>query len=219
MVPVMKDQEASEIKVVLIDWAGTLTIPMTDMVRLAATQLDLPNDDLAKILMALSDYFTSDDSLFHRAERGEVADEELFSWLEAQVPGASRLFETDEPSLLTAPDRPEMIDLLWWLQDLDVSVLLATNNLLSAQDVLASRYLDSGLVHAIVNSALVGARKPEPEFWGIVLEATMVEPSEMVLLDDNTTNIESAAALGIQTVLVGNDSALAVAQLKALLNP
>lgn len=207
----------TDISVVLVDWAGTVTVPMNEMMKLAIDHLDMSDEQLSAALGGLSDYFTGSDSIVHRAERGEIADAELLAWLEQQSPGASRLFDTDGPSFINAPDRPEMIELLWWLQDVDVTVMLATNNFLSAQEMLASRYLDSGLVHAIVNSALIGARKPDPEFWDVVLDATMVEPHEIVLLDDNDHNLRAAEALGMQTIAVGDDAASAVAELKALL--
>ncbi len=207
----------SDIEVVLIDWAGTITVPMGEMVRLAAEHLQFSDEDLGKAMAGLLSYFGDEDSILHKAERGEVPDSDLLAWMEEQAPGAGRLFATDEPSFLNAPDRPEMIELLWWLQDIDVAVMLATNNFVSAQDMLADRYLTSGLVHAIVNSALIGARKPEPEFWDIVLDAVEVEPHQVVLLDDNATNLESAAALGMRTIAVGEDASVAIAELKALL--
>lgn len=206
-----------EIAVVLMDWAGTVTVPMSEMVRLAVEHLRFTDEQMGEAFAALSEYFTENDSVVHRAERGQIPDSELLVWLEEQAPGASQLFNPDEPSIINAPDRPEMIDLLWWLQDMDVTVMLATNNFASAQEMLASRYLDAGLVHAVVNSALIGARKPEPEFWEIVLDAVMVEPNEIVLVDDSVANLEAAAALGIHTIHVADDSTIAIDALKAML--
>lgn len=217
MNPGTEDRAKSGIEVVLVDWAGTLTVPMTDMLQLAVAHLGLTDEQMAGSLGWLTEYVTGNDSMVHRAERGQITDSELFIWLDEQMPGASRLFDLEGPSILTAPDRPEMIDLLWWLRDIDVTVMLATNNFAVAQDMLASRYLDPGLVHGIVNSALVGARKPEPEFWQAIVDSLMVGPSEMVLLDDSRTNLEAAAELGMQTIAVGADATSAIADLKSLL--
>ncbi len=207
----------TEISVVLVDWAGTLTVPMSEMVQLAVNHLQFTDEQLGLAFAGLTDYLIGSDSIVHRAERGEIPDSEMLAWLEEQAPGSSRLFNPDEPSIINAPDRPEMIELLWWLQDFDVTVMLATNNFVSSQEMLASRYLDPGLVHAVINSALVGARKPEPEFWQIVLDATMASPSEIVLLDDNAGNLAAAAALGMHTILVGDDALPAIDELKAIL--
>ncbi len=209
----------SGIELVLMDWAGTVTVPMSQMMQAAVAHLGWSDDELGQALVGLSDYFTSDDSIVHRAERGQIDDRELMAWLDEQYPGASALFDLDQPSFINASDRPEMIDALWWLQDREVQVWLATNNFASAQEMLAGRYLDSGLVNGIVNSALVGARKPDPEYWDIVLDAAEVEPTEVLLVDDNAVNVASAQALGMSTVLVGDDAAPSIAEIKSLCTP
>lgn len=200
-----------------MDWAGTVTVPMSQMMKDAIAFLGWSDEEVGQALGALADYFTSDDSIVHQAERGEIDDNELLQWIETQHPGASALFDVDQPSFINAADRPEMIELLWWLQDNDVEVWLATNNFASAQDMLASRYLDSGTVNAIVNSALVGARKPHADYWKIILDAAELEPHEILLVDDNVTNLEAAAALGMATVSIGDDAAPAIAEIKAAL--
>lgn len=207
----------SDIELVLMDWAGTVTVPMSQMMKDAIAFLGWSDEEVGQALGALADYFTSDDSIVHQAERGEVEDSDLLTWLDEQHPGASALFDVDQPSFINAADRPEMIDLLWWLQDNECQVWLATNNFASAQDMLASRYLDSGVVNAIVNSALVGARKPHADYWKIVLDAAELEPHEILLVDDNVANLEAAAALGMATVSIGDDAAPAIAEIKAML--
>lgn len=207
------------IELVLMDWAGTVTVPMRQMMRAATDHLGWSDEEMGKALAGLADYFSSDDSMVHRAERGQIDDRELLRWLDEQYPGASALFDVEQPSFINAADRPEMIDAMWWLQDNDIEVWLATNNFATAQEMLASRYLDSGLVNAIVNSALIRARKPDPAFWDIVLDASGLDPNQILLLDDNTVNIEAAAAIGMATILVGDDAAPAIADLRTRCSP
>lgn len=207
------------IELVLMDWAGTVTVPMRQMMRAATDHLGWSDEEMGKALAGLADYFSSDDSMVHRAERGQIDDRELLRWLDEQYPGASALFDVEQPSFINAADRPEMIDAMWWLQDNDIEVWLATNNFATAQEMLASRYLDSGLVNAIVNSALIRARKPDPAFWDIVLDASGLDPNQILLLDDNTVNIEAAAAIGMATILVGDDAAPAIADLRIRCSP
>lgn len=211
----MAGLESTDIELVLMDWAGTVTVPMSQMMKDAVDFLGWSDQEFGRAVGALAEYFTSDDSIVHKAERGEIEDSELLIWLDEQYPGASALFDVDQPSFINAADRPEMIDLLWWLQDNEVEVWLATNNFATAQDMLASRYLDSGLVNAIVNSALIGARKPHADYWKIILDASDLEPAQMVLVDDNVANLDSAAALGMATILISEDAAPAIAELKA----
>lgn len=207
------------IELVLMDWAGTVTVPMRQMMRAATDHLGWSDEEMGKALAGLTDYFSSDDSMVHRAERGQIDDRDLLRWLDEQYPGASALFDVEQPSFINAADRPEMIDAMWWLQDNDIEVWLATNNFATAQEMLASRYLDSGLVNAIVNSALIRARKPDPAFWDIVLDASGLDPNQILLLDDNTVNIEAAAAIGMATIQVGDDAAPAIADLRIRCSP
>ncbi|MEM7271692.1 MAG: HAD-IA family hydrolase [Actinomycetota bacterium] len=191
----------------LIDWAGTITVPMGEMMALAAERLGLDDEDVAKAFGGLAEYMAGDNSLFHQAERGEVADEDLRAFIEEKAPGAGRLFDPTGPSFFDAPDRPEMAALLERLRDEDITVVMATNNFASMQELLAKRYLDTGMVSAIANSALMGARKPEPAFYERCLDAVGVDASAALFVDDMRHNIDGAEALGIRSILVGSDTA------------
>jgi len=87
----------SDIELVLMDWAGTVTVPMSQMMKDAIAFLGWSDEEVGQALGALAEYFTSDDSIVHRAERGEVEDSELLAWLDSQYPGASALFDVDQP--------------------------------------------------------------------------------------------------------------------------
>lgn len=202
--------------VVLIDWAGTITIPMQDMVVNATKRGDFSDDTLMKIFESFSDYHTTSDSPMHRAERGEIDDDDLIDHFNEISPGAGALLDINDPAcMLLTEDRPAMIQLLEELRDADVMVFMATNNFRSAQDMLATRYLDDGLVSAIVNSALVGTRKPDNKYFELCLEAAGCEPGQAVLLDDQQRNLDAASAFGIDTILVERDEAPAISQLRS----
>ncbi len=49
-------------------------------------------------------------------------------------------------------------------------------------------------------------------------EAAELEPSSMLLVDDNVANLEAAAALGMTTVAVGDDATPAIEAVKAALS-
>ncbi|MEZ5225589.1 MAG: HAD-IA family hydrolase [Acidimicrobiales bacterium] len=109
-----------------------------------------------------------------------------------------------------------MIQLLEDLAETDTLIVLATNNFETAQDILAARYLESGLVHAIVNSALVGMRKPNPAYYSLILETFDLDPAHTLVIDDADTNLEVARDLEMVTVLVGNDTTAAVDEIRRL---
>lgn len=98
----------------------------------------------------------------------------------------------------------------------DVLVVLTTNNDEEAQDALAARYLDTGLMSAIVNSSLVGVCQPDPEFFAICIDFCDVAPQQILLVDHRIENLEAAASLGISGVLVDDDVMAAAATVRRL---
>ena len=50
----------------------------------------------------------------------------------------------------------------------------------------------------VINSSEVGFAKPSPEIFKRALAVAGVQPFEAVFIDDTTSNISAAAALGIQ---------------------
>jgi putative hydrolase of the HAD superfamily len=68
----------------------------------------------------------------------------------------------------------------------------------------------------IVESSVVGVRKPEPRFYEIACELLEVEPQECVFLDDLGINLKPAAAMGMTTIKV-NTAAQAIAELAGAL--
>ncbi len=54
---------------------------------------------------------------------------------------------------------------------------------------------------ALVISAEIGLAKPDPAIYRLALERVQAEPSQAVFVDDFEANLESARALGMQTVL------------------
>lgn len=210
----VSDTANSAPEALLIDWAGTITVPMLDMMRSAAKALGFSREDVAKAFGGLAQYMADDNSIFKQAERGEVDDDDLRDFLDEQAPGAGRLFDPTNPSFFDGDDRPEMIKLLEDLREADVLVVLATNNFRSAQEILARRYLEPGLVGAIVNSALIGHRKPDVEYFTTTLEAFDLEAGDAFFVDDMAHNVEGAEALGIPSLLMKEDSAPTVAAIR-----
>lgn len=208
-----------QIDTVLIDWGGTITIPMRDAF---APLLERHGLDVTSVLAAFGTAAdplgAPPDDLLIRAETGQIADDDFEAEIEARAPGLFDVLDpSDPPSLFDAADRPEMIALLEDCNEAGVFVLIATNNLRVAHDTLARRYLEPGLVQGIANSALMGVRKPDPNFFELCLEAAGAEPETTLFLDDRADNIEAAQALGIHGVLVDDDPLPAVATARRLL--
>ena len=67
-----------------------------------------------------------------------------------------------------------------------------------------------GWFDVVVESSVVGVRKPDPAFYTMACEALDVEPSACVFLDDLGVNLKPARAMGMTTIkVVDPDEALA----------
>ena len=96
---------------------------------------------------------------------------------------------------------------------------LLTNNVTPLADQEESRpevLAVVDLFHVVVESSVVGCRKPEPEFYEVACRRLGVEPSACVFLDDLGINLKPARAMGMATIKVG-DPAVAIAELEGVL--
>ncbi len=71
------------------------------------------------------------------------------------------------------------------------------------------------LFDVVVESRVVGVRKPEPRFYELACEMVGVAPDEVVYLDDLGINLKPARAMGMTTIKVTDPDA-ALAELAAV---
>ena len=67
----------------------------------------------------------------------------------------------------------------------------------------------------VIESSVVGLRKPDPAFYELACERLAIEPHEAVFLDDLGINLKPARAMGMTTIKV-DDAAAALAELEAV---
>jgi len=72
------------------------------------------------------------------------------------------------------------------------------------------------LFDEIIESSVVGVRKPDPRFYELACERVGVAASEVVFLDDLGINLKPARAMGMTTIKVG-DPVVALEELERLL--
>ncbi len=72
------------------------------------------------------------------------------------------------------------------------------------------------LFDAVLESRVLGVRKPDPRFYQLACEAVGVAPEESVFLDDLGVNLKPARALGMFTIKV-SDPDVALGELEDLL--
>ena len=69
------------------------------------------------------------------------------------------------------------------------------------------------LFDAVLESRVLGVRKPDPRFYEVACATLGVEPEESVFLDDLGVNLKPARALGMHTIKVA-DPGRALAELE-----
>jgi epoxide hydrolase-like predicted phosphatase len=99
-----------------------------------------------------------------------------------------------------------------------VPVALLTNNVKEFGETWRTSFPVDELFEIVVDSSEVGMRKPDPRIYELTCARAGVRPEDAVFLDDNRDNVAAARALGIETVHVGPDPRVTIAELQAILD-
>ena len=192
---------------VLFDYSGVLT-----------TSLHLPTEDvlydpdavLTEMIVALS---SNEPNPWHKLERGEISLADYIDYIEATVPGAGVLFAVDSPlNVMAALElRQERLDVASGLRRAGFRVGLVTNNVAEWQPHWRPR-LPADVFEVVIDSAMVGARKPEPEIYRLAMaEIGCDDPTRVLFIDDFEWNVAGAVAIGMRGLHCPSDLDLAVA--------
>jgi acyl-CoA dehydrogenase family protein 10 len=161
---------------------------------------------------------------FPRLERGEVSLEEFLPLFRKELADDGVALNKDLGQLFAAmeegfaPPRPEMLLAIQSLKAEGIQTAALTNNWRrdSGETLLPALSPTMKLFDVVVESALVGKRKPDPAIYKMVLEKSKVkDPSQVVMLDDLGVNLKAAAALGMDTIKVEDDYMAALTKLES----
>jgi putative hydrolase of the HAD superfamily len=93
-----------------------------------------------------------------------------------------------------------------------------TNNFSSVERVISEEVAAVyALFDAVLESRVLGVRKPDPRFYELACRSVGVEPEEVVFLDDLGVNLKPARALGMRTIKV-TDPEQALVELEQILD-
>lgn len=161
-----------------------------------------------------------DGGAWARLERGELTIETFLAPFEADCRtcgitlGASRMMDYIAEARVL---RPRMLEAIRRLREHGLRVAALTNNwkrLGESEDNAGGHQLRDHF-HVVVESRVVGLRKPDPRIYGLVCRELDVEPSRTAFLDDIGRNLKTARALGMATIKV-DDPAKALCELSEL---
>jgi putative hydrolase of the HAD superfamily len=151
----------------------------------------------------------TEDQIFRRYESGQFTDEEFREVIRQTLGFPLSDHEVDTAWNAILLDIPaDRIDLIHKIrQKYPVFLLSNTNNIhiKASNNYLKKTHginsLDI-LFDKLFLSYEMGMWKPDTEIYYEVLRSINLEPNEVVFFDDNLQNIESAKAIGMQTILV-----------------
>ncbi len=192
---------------VIWDFGGVITSSPFEAFNRYEVANDLPENFIRSINSDNPD--TNAWALFERSEIDAAQfDTAFLSEAEARGHGVRG---ADVLALLAGDIRPEMVAVLDRLKQDGYRIACITNNvktgsgagMASSQDK-ASKMKDvlTRFEH-VIESSVVGVRKPDPAIYLMACEHLGVAPDKCIFLDDLGINLKPARALGMATIKVG----------------
>ena len=197
------------IEAVLFDFGGVISSSPFDAFARYERERGLPDAFIRTVNST-----DPDDNAWARLERNEL-DAEGFdrAFADESERLGHRVGGLEVLALLAGDLRPEMVRAVERCASRFKTALL-TNNI-AGMDRTGAIGEVLELFDEIVESSVVGVRKPDPAFYAIACERLAIEPTQAVFLDDLGINLKPARAMGMATIKVG-DPADAISQLEQL---
>ena len=153
-----------------------------------------------------------DANAWARLERSEIGLSEFVELFEAEALALGHAVDGREVlACVEGEVRPDMVEVVRACAAQFTTALL-TNNFLSGDGTPAAWRAVLDLFDVVVESSVVGVRKPDTRFYELACELAGVAPDEVVFLDDLGINLKPARAMGMTTIKV-DDPATAIAEL------
>lgn len=190
------------IRAVLFDFGGVITSSPFEAFNAYEAEAGLEPDTVRRINAT-----DPDRNAWARFERGELDAEGFVGAFEAEASALGHRIDARRILAALRGDlRPEMIEALRRCGE-RLRTAMLTNNFrapvdrhsdLKEREFIAIR----ALFDEIVESSVVGVRKPETRFYEIACARLGVEAAECVFLDDLGINLKPARAMGMTTIKV-----------------
>src|SRR5580658_7150687 len=178
------------IRAVLFDFGGVISSSPFEAFAHLEDERGLPRDFVRTVNAT-----NPDDNAWARLERGEV-DLETFGkqWSEEARALGHELDGRQVLERLAGEIRPEMVEAIG-LCSKSYKTACLTNNFTRAEAVISDEVASIyALFDVVLESRVLGVRKPDPRFYELACEELGVTPAECVFLDDLGVNLKPARA-------------------------
>jgi putative hydrolase of the HAD superfamily len=184
-----------------------------ELIRSAGTAAGHDGDELLELM--LGPYAEDTDHPWHQVERGEIRLAEYGAWLvgEAKTRGITLPHRVMQDML---PHDP-MLERAAELRAEGYRTAVLTNNAKEVGEGWRAIVPVDELFDVVVDSSLVGMRKPNPAIYTYTAAQLGVDAGRCVFLDDAPGNVIGAEAAGMRGILVGLDIEPALRELDDVL--
>jgi putative hydrolase of the HAD superfamily len=207
------------LKAVLWDFGGVLTSSPFEAFGQYEVEHNLPKDFIRSINAT-----NPDTNAWAQFESSTISATEFdLAFARESSAKGHEIKGKDILALLSGDIRPRMVAALKQIKQ-HYRVGCITNNVKSGQGAGMARSEEKAtavaavmaLFDTIIESSVVGVRKPDLKIYQMACEAMQIEPHEALFLDDLGINLKPAKALGMTTIKVLNE-AQALADLEQIL--
>jgi len=180
------------LRAVAFDWAGVLTSPPFAGLAEYERELGVPPGSLCREFRG--------GRRFREVELGRQAvGDMLRKWrdeIEATYSVKVSLRRVITCFQTAAVLNDDMVDLV---SRIGLRRALITNNIAESRQAWQGD-LPPALFDVLIDSSDVGARKPDPEIFAVLVDRLGVAPADVLLVDDFEENVDGARAAGLQAI-------------------
>ena len=200
---------ANNIKALFFDFGGVFTYSPISAIAEYAQQVNA--DPMVLGALVFGDYGKDTDHSWHKLERGEISFEQAANEIAAAAKQAGfeiDLIEAFSTMGVESQDlvRSDMVDKSKKLKAEGYQMAMITNNIREYSAMWRKLFEVEDIFEHIIDSSQEGMRKPNPDIYHLAMERVGVKPENSLFLDDLEVNVNAAMQVGMQSILVTDDS-------------
>jgi putative hydrolase of the HAD superfamily len=206
------------LEAVISDFGGVLTSPLAGAFAAFQDDSGIPLAELGTAMASLASAHGANPLVELETGRLSEADflTDLAGQLSQQLTREVDLTGFGERYFAALEPNEPFITYLHTVRERGYMLAICTNNVREWAPRWQAMIPVSELFDVVVDSAFVGARKPEPEIYRVTLERLGVGAEAAVLIDDVQENCAGARALGLDAIWF-QDTEQAIAETEAAL--
>jgi putative hydrolase of the HAD superfamily len=206
------------VKAIISDFGGVLTTPLLHSFVAFQDETGIAMEALGIAMQRIAERDGSHP--LYELEKGELTEaaflERMADELEPDLGHRPEMHRFSEIYFEALQPNPPMIDLMRELKGRGLRMALLTNNVREWEPLWRAKLPVDEIFSVVVDSAFVGARKPDKRIYEITLERMAVPAEAALLIDDVEVNCTAARDLGLRAVWF-RDTDQAIAEIEAQL--